>query len=196
MSVNSISGGRSTAAAPFGPVQGRGQQGQGGPLKDVATLLGTSESDLVDQLRNGSSLDDLASAAGVSHDDLLSAIKKGMPPEPAQSSDVDKIAEDIAVRTGGPVGPPPPDGPGGGRGVGWGAAPVDAQGAGIQGGTLSEAQQKMLDALSSALGTDSTTLLDKLQSGQKLTDIISASGVSTSTLAGVLQDGLLVDAKA
>lgn len=54
----------------------------------------------------------------------------------------------------------------------------------------------MLDSLSSLLGTDSNSLLDELQSGASLSDLVKDKGIDTSTLANVLQNGLLVDTKA
>ncbi len=54
----------------------------------------------------------------------------------------------------------------------------------------------MLDELSKLLGTDSSTLKDQLTGGTSLSDLLSNAGVSMSSLAGVLQNGLLVDQNA
>jgi hypothetical protein len=51
----------------------------------------------------------------------------------------------------------------------------------------------VLDELSSLLNTDTRTLKDQLTSGTNLADLLNNAGISMSTLAGVLQNGLLLD---
>ena len=55
----------------------------------------------------------------------------------------------------------------------------------------------MLDSLSSLLGTSSDDLLSRLTSGTtSLASMVSQKGISSSSLAQVLQNGLLLDTRA
>jgi hypothetical protein len=173
----------------------RGRHHGGELLDTAAKALGLSKDDLVSQLKSGKSLDDVAAAQGVSHDDLAAALKAKMPPELAASDQANDLIDAITSKKGMPTraarglqGPPPGTAP-------PGTQPTDNS-SGVLGSTLTEAQQTTLDKLSSLLGTDSAGLLDSLRSGSSnLSDLISAKGVNQDSLASILQDGLLFDAK-
>jgi lambda repressor-like predicted transcriptional regulator len=197
MSVSSISSLTSTATSQ---VTGAAHHhGAKSPFDAVSSLLGMSAKDIASQVASGKSLDDLAKAKGVSHEDLVSALKASLPEDLKGSTQADAIAETIATQQGmptqGPGGPPTAGPPPSGRppmsslnGIG--------QSSGVLSGNLTSSQQDMLDSLSSALGTDSTSLLDELRSGTSLSDLVKSKGIDSSTLANVLQNGLLVDTKA
>jgi len=186
VSIDSIGG-----AAAFQSVGGVAPPREGrGPFQAVSSLLGMSADDIAAQVGQGKSLDDIASSKGVSHADLISAIQQGMPGLQASGADGSAIAERIAERKGLPHphhhhGGPPPSGASG-----------DGSASGVLTGTVTQVQQTMLDKLSSLLGTDSSSLLDQLKSGANLSDLASAKGIGGSSLASVLQDGLLFDATA
>lgn len=196
MSVSSINSLTSTATSQ---VTQTAHQGGKSPFDAVSSLLGVSAQDIAKQVASGKSLDDLAKAKGVSHEDLVSALKTGMPADLKASAKADAIAETIATQQGmptqGPAGTPPAGQPPSRR------PPISSlngigQSSGVLSGNLTSSQQNMLDSLSSALGTDSTSLLDELQSGTSLSDLVKSKGIDSSTLANVLQNGLLVDTKA
>lgn len=156
-------------------------------LLDVAAkALGMSKDDLTTALKSGKSLDDVATAQNVSNDDLAAAIKTALPPQLAKSGKANEIVESIISQKGMPPTGPPPDT----------ASSSSSTSSGLLGATLTDHQQSTLDQLSSLLGTDSTSLLDSLKSGTSLSDLISAKGVDQSSLASILQDGLLFDATA
>jgi lambda repressor-like predicted transcriptional regulator len=196
------------------PPPGGGPGGGPSPLDSVTDVLGMSKDDITSALEQGKSLSDLADSKGVSHDDLISALKAGMPTQLASSTDADKIAEEIAAQTGvqsvdgaqgvsgaaGTAGVGGVGGAGGFRGPGGhGAAArvgaLDGSVSGVLGGTLSTTQQRTLDELSSLLDTDAQSIMSQLRSGSSLADLVKAKGLDSGTLAGVIEDGLLVDAR-
>jgi lambda repressor-like predicted transcriptional regulator len=152
---------------PPGPPPG------GGPLKAAAEALDMSQDDLVAALQDGKSLADVAEDQGVALDDLTAALKADMPAE-------------LAAK-----GPPPP--PGGGRG--FAASRLDGSASGVLGSSLTAGQQSTLESLSTLLGTDSDSLLESLRGGTSLSDLGSQQGVSSSALASVFADGLMVDTR-
>lgn len=118
---------------------------------------------------------------GVSHDDLVEALADGMPADTPAGVDKTAMAEQIASQQGmqapgGHGGPPPPP-----------------PASGLMMGTVTSAQQSLLDSLASLLDTDSGSLATSLQSGTSPAELLSQKGVSVSSLAGVLQSGLLVN---
>jgi hypothetical protein len=121
---------------------------------------------------------------GVSHQDLVNALVAGMPERMRTSDRATQIAEKIATRKGLPAPPPPPRSADGGPNAGV---------SGVIGSSLSPAQQKMLDDVSSLLGEDTDTLLQDMRSGTSLATIAAAKGVNGDSLTGVLQDGILFD---
>jgi lambda repressor-like predicted transcriptional regulator len=191
VSISTIS---STLTQDTQAVSGGGNGRKHAGLLDVAAkALGMSKADLTAALKSGKSLDDVATAQGVSHDDLAAAIKAGLPPRLANSGKADEIVQSIVSKKGMPERPQPATAP-------TGPAPETAgsssTSSGLLGATLTDHQQSTLDQLSSLLGTDSTSLLDSLKSGTSLSDLIGAKGVDQSSLASILQDGLLFDATA
>jgi len=203
MSVNSVSGGSSywqLSGASGQDMSGQGVQGTGGrhrhhgqsPIDSAAKALGMSVEDLKSELKQNKSLDDVAAEKGVSHDDLAAALKVGMPkdgPQAAQGADADSFIEAMTSQKGGPR---PPEGGGhhGFRTSGIGDS------TGVLGASMTGQQSDMLDSLSSLLGTSTDDLVNQLQSGTSLASLVSSKGVSSGSLAQVLQDGLLLDTKA
>jgi lambda repressor-like predicted transcriptional regulator len=159
------------------------------PMAAAAKALGMSKDDLMSELQSGKSLDDVAKEKGVSQDTLDAAVKAALPPRVQSSADVDDIVSKITSQVGPPQGPqgPPPGAASSGSG--------DTS-SGVYGSTLTADQSSTLDALSSLLGTDSTSLLSDLQSGTSLSDLLSSSNVDLSTIAGIMQNGLLIDTSA
>ncbi|GLY27302.1 hypothetical protein [Kineosporia sp. NBRC 101731] len=194
MSISSISSSSLAGAAQALVSQRNAPSQSGSALGVAAQALGLSTSDLSGQLQDGKTLADIAKTQGVSRDDLAAALKAGMPSDGASRSDADSIVDSIIDRVGGvggpsggsaPQGPPPPPPP----------APSNST-TGLLSGTLTSDQQSTLNTLSSLLDTDSTSLLSSLQNGTSLADLADNAGVSSSTLASVLQDGLLFDTRA
>lgn len=147
MNVGSVSGPAAMFVSPAGPPPAGMQQSMQKGMEGTAKLLGMTTDDLQTQLRSGKTLNDLANAKGVSHDDLVASIEQGMKaaaPQGVQAPagfDASRIAEDIAA----------------------GKRPEDPRAAGGPGGGA-DADDK-LSRLASALGTDTTSLLQQLQSG-------------------------------
>ncbi|MBT0773026.1 hypothetical protein KIH74_29050 [Kineosporia sp. J2-2] len=189
MSISSISGSSTTQATRYvvSQRQERRQDDDGGVLGVAAQALNLSKSELSDRLRSGKSLAEIAEAQGVSRDDLTEAIKGALPSDSTVSADeVDSAVNTLLDQTGLEKPPPPP--------------PFSSTGnsttTGLLSGTLTDDQQNTLDTLSDLLGTDSDSLLEQLQTGTSLAQLIENSGVSKNALASVLQDGLLFDTRA
>jgi hypothetical protein len=148
------------------------------PMDNTAALLGMSTDDLQKAQKSGTSLTDLAAQKGISKDDLVASITKDMTankPEGApelSATQMTEMATNIAdgVR---PSGPPP------------GGMPPQ------QGGSSSDSDRanQNLSELASSLGTDTDTLLSKLQSGDDisswLSSLKSATGYGSSTTSTV-----------
>lgn len=209
--MTSVSFGGGRLAAQYGvqgDLQSGGVPGRRGhhpdPVEVVADTLKLSADDIRAQLRQGKSLDDVAAEQKVSHDDLVAAIKSGMPDRLRESDRADQVAERIAARKG-PAGPPPggPGGPGGPEGAGRRGRP-DGDGDGDDGGpatgvlgrTMTESQRQTVQSLASLLDMKQDDLVSQLRSGTSLADLVASKGVSGSSLASVLQNGLLVDTRA
>ena len=163
---------------------------EGGALNAAAKALGMSKSDVQADLASGKSLDD-----------LVTALKADMPKDLQNSDQADAIAEKIATTKGmDAVRPPAGAGPAGGPGGPPPGPPPsdndDSSGTGVFGGNLTSSQSKTLDKLADLLGTDSTSLLQSLKSGTSLSDLVQQTGVDSSKVTSVLQDGLFVDTKA
>jgi hypothetical protein len=150
-------------------------------LDGTAELLGMSSDELRTAQRSGTTLSELAESKGVSKDDLVASSAKDMEankPEGApelSEARLTEMATNIAdgVRAGGPpqggFGPPPP--PRGDR------------------------AQENLSAVAQALGTDADTLLDKLRSGEDITEWLQSLKAQTgygdsdsTTISGVQVD--------
>lgn len=167
----------------------------------AAEALGMSTSDMRGALRGGQSLASLATAKGVSTDTLTSAISSALTTaDSSLSSDkANSIAQAIVSGqqpqqatgkgrgSGGPGGPgggPPPGPPPGGGGPGGPGGPGGA------GGVSPDQTDDALSAVADALDSDEDDLLKQLQSGQSLTDIASAAGMSTQKLTDTITSAL------
>lgn len=165
----------------------------GGPVEDAAKALGMTPDDVMSQLRDGKSLGDIADEKGVSRDTLATALKAGMPADRAASGDsdkaVDKIIDQVGTARGprGPKGPPPPP---------PASSSSSTGSSGVYGDSLTTEQQSTLAKLADLLGTDSGSLLGDLKSGTSLSSMLADKDVSREQLAGVVQNGLLIDARA
>jgi lambda repressor-like predicted transcriptional regulator len=169
----------------------RPEKSGGGPIAVAAKALGLSTDDVISQLKDGKSLGDIADAQGVSRDDLATALKNGMPDGAAASPNADEVVNNIINRVGMPQrhhGTPPADDTSTSSG--------DSTASGVLGSSLTSSQESTLNALSSLLGTDSSSLMDSLKAGTSLSDLVSAAGVDQSSLASILQDGLMFDGTA
>ncbi len=210
MSVSTTaSGWGADATSRSGSLTGaQGQRpGGGGPLADAAKALGMSGDEVRSALTGGQSLDDLAAAKGMPHEDLVDALKANMPNDLRNSGQADAVAERMAstkgldavapaggasgadgVRGSRPAGLPPgrpPGPPPGGSG----------ESTGVLGSRLTESQSGTLEALAALLDTDSESLLDPLTSGTSLADLVQGAGLDGKALSGIVQDGLLFDAR-
>lgn len=185
MSIGALTGTSSYAylAATTGTstsqASGAGRGGVPGHIQTAAETLGLSTDEVMSALDQGQTLADLAEAQGVSRDDLVAALVADAPDAVAARGDVESFVSSLVDGTGptgGPAGPPPPPPTGG-----------------ALTGELTAEQQTTFDALADLLGTDSQSLLDELQSGTSLIDLLDDAGVSYEDLAGAVQQGLLVD---
>jgi hypothetical protein len=171
---------------------GFGGRPQGPPsppnMDATAGLLGMSSDELQQAQRSGTTLTELASQKGVSKDDLVASITKDLQankPEGAAELDATQLTQ---MATNIADGVRPQGGPGGHGGH---------HHHGGQAGGDRAAQN--LSALASALGTDTDTLLSKLQSGGDLTDWLSSLRSPTgygSDATGAVAGGLQVDTQA
>jgi lambda repressor-like predicted transcriptional regulator len=193
MSVSSISS-TSYASRAMQALAGQRSQAQqnGGPLSVAAKALNLSTSDLATQLQDGKSLADVAEAQGVSRDDLTAALKAGMPADQASSANADDTIDSLIDQVGLPTGPPPPPPPP----PSFTGSSTDSSVTGLLSDSPTQDQQNTLNSLSSLLDTDSQSLLKQLRTGTSLSDLVKNAGIDASTLASVVQDGLLFDTRA
>ena len=204
MSVNAIGAG--TGSWKLSPASGQNSSSQGvegagrhrhggkSPIDVAAKALGMTADDLVSELQQNKSLDDVATEKGVSHEDLVAALKAGKPADGPVAADGVKADLFVDAMTSQKGGPKPP--PGGGGRKPFGMQGV-GQATGVFGSSMTTQQTDMLDSLSSLLGTSSDDLLGQLTSGTtSLASMVSQKGISSSSLAQVLQNGLLLDTKA
>jgi hypothetical protein len=70
---------------------------------------------------------------------------------------------------------------------------LDGSVSGVLGSSLTSTQQTMLDSLSTMLGSDGKSVVEALRNGTSLADLVTAKGVDSSSLADVIENGLLVD---
>lgn len=147
-----------------------------GFVQTAAKALGMSGPDVMAALKSGKSLADLAKQQNVSVDSLSAALKASAPQSLQNSGNIDQAVSSLVNRQG----------LGGHRHADSAAAPAPVAGS----------QSDTLTALSSLLGSDPSSLLQQLQSGTSLSDLLSAQGVSMDTLSSQLQKGLLIDTQA
>jgi hypothetical protein len=173
-------------------------------LQPVATLLGTTSQNLINQMQSGATLSGIAAQQGVSQNSLLSAIEQGLQSTNPQSSALSQngspsslatVAANIANGTA-KVGGHHHHHHGGG------APPVststdtddDADSTGTAGS--SSVSSSTVNSLAAILGVDPTTLLQALSSGSSVSQIAAANGVQAASLPSMLQTGLQVDTTA
>src|SRR5471032_475785 len=173
-------------------------------LQPVATLLGTTSQNLLNQMQSGATLSGIAAQQGVSQNNLLSAIEQGLQSTNPQSSALSQsgspsslatVAANIANGTA-KVGGHHHHHHGGG------APPVststdtgdDSDSSGTAGS--SSVSSGTVNSLAAILGVDPTTLLQALSSGSSVSEIAAANGVQPARLPSMLQTGLQVDTTA
>jgi hypothetical protein len=173
-------------------------------LQPVATLLGTTSQNLINQMQSGATLSGIAAQQGVSQNDLLSAIEQGLQSTNPQNSALAQngspsslatVAANIANGTA-KVGGHHHHHHGGG------APPVststdtddDSDSSGTAGS--SSVSSSTVNSLAAILGVDPTTLLQALSSGSSVSQIAAANGVQPASLPSMLQTGLQVDTTA
>lgn len=183
LQTSSTSGTTRTAqsAPPAPPAEGGTSTSRvPGHVEAAAEVLGLSTDEVMEALADGSSLADLAEEQGVSRDDLVAALVADAPADLQGMDGVEDMVSALVDQSGlgGPAGPPP------------------SGSSGVWGEVLTSDQSDTLDQLASLLGTDSSSLLDQLYSGTSLADLLTDAGVTTSDLAAVLQNGLLIDTTA
>jgi flagellar capping protein FliD len=151
-------------------------------LTETAQLLGVSTSQLNQDVQSGTTLSSLASQTGVSSTSLVSAIESDLQAnapqgaQPLSSTQLTQIANNIANGTA-------PSG--GGQFSAGGSA----------GGVTGAGPQSNLASLASTLGSDPTTLLAQLISGQDLSSALSgpSATVSGTSLANSILGGVAVE---
>ena len=174
-------------------------------LQPVATLLGTTTQDLMNKIQSGQTLSSIASTQGVSQNSLVSAIEQGLQNAAPQGSsqngpsqsDLATIAQNIANGTM-PVG-----GHHRHHGLGessnsTGSSLADNSGSDSTSMTSASSTKASSEfsTLASDLGLDPNALLQSLVSGETLTSVASAQGMSASNLQSILSTGLQIDTTA
>ncbi len=173
MSISQISGSADWYSQSVEPTR---RQKPDPALTDTASLLGISTSQLSSDLRSGRALSSLAAADGVSSSDLLSSVESDLSANAPQGANSLKSDPLTQLATGLINGTPLPDGPGGAGGVGPnGSAPG-------------------LTNTASLLGTNSSQLSSDLPSGQTLSTLAAADGVSSSDLLSSVESDLSANA--
>ncbi len=191
MNISSV--GATTPTATNQSVQSGTRPPRGnGPFEVVSSLLGMSADDIASKVADGTSLQDLADQAGVAREDLLSALKENAPPRLRASADIDTIVARIATQTGAGPGPGGPGGPGG---AGRPPGPPPAAN-GVLTGSLTADQTSTLDLLGSLLDMSTDDLASSLSTGTDLASLLQSREVDLASLAGALQAGFLIDARA
>lgn len=110
------------------------------------------------------------------------------PPDDSGGAQLDTPRSTVALPPPPPDSAPPPPPP---------PPPLSSAGGstGLLGDSLTADQQSSLETLGELLDTDAQALLEKLQSGSTLAELLQGSGIDPSTLASVIQDGLLFDTR-
>jgi hypothetical protein len=158
---------------------------------NTAQLLGMSSEQLRSALQSGATLSSLASSNGVARSDLVASVEKdlkaGVPQgAPTLSSDqLQQIATNIINGTP----PTPPAGSGGGLG---GNAPFGADG--IKPPTGAGGQPPSFANTAQLLRLSSDELAADLESGQTLSSLASAKGISRSDLLETVETDLTQNA--
>ena len=190
----------SIAAIDFNPAASATQSARDAgrsPFQAVEDLLGMKPTEIRAALDSGKSLVDLAAEKGISKDDLIKAIATAITTDrPGISADrATQIATRIATQV-----------PKAGAAAGVGGTPPPTAGTdadGDKGGTTSATAAKgkhhhrhhakadsVLNAVSGALGMQTTDLVTALKSGQTLGQLASAKGVSEDDLLASIASAL------
>jgi LysM domain-containing protein len=197
----------SSVQSSWTPIGGQDQPQPPNPqqmLQPVATLLGTTTQSLMSEIQSGQTLSSIASSQGISQSSLISAIEKGLQNAAPQGSsqnapsqtDLTTIAQNIANGTM-PIGAHHHH-----RGLGEPSNSTSSNQDDNSGsdssttGNSSTTASSEFSALATALGLDPDSLLQSLTSGETLTSIASAQGVSSSNLQSILSSGLQIDTTA
>jgi hypothetical protein len=198
----------SSVQSSWSPIGGQNPSQPPNPqqaLQPVATLLGTTTQDLMTKIQSGQTLSSIASSQGVSQNSLVSAIEQGLQNAAPQGSsqngpsqsDLATIAQNIASGTM-PVGGHHRHHGLGGSFNSTGSSLADNSGSDSTSTTSasSTTASTAFSTLASDLGVDPNSLLQSLVSGETLTSVASAQGISASNLQSILSTGLQIDTTA
>jgi hypothetical protein len=173
MSISAVSSGTTWQVERSHQRPPRGGPDREKTMQPTADLLGLSTSDLKTQLDSGKTLNDIAEAQGVSSDDLLKSIKKGLqagkPADAPELSDAQLTEMATGIAAG--------KGPGGHHGHGGHGGPPPASHA------AAASTSDALGTLASALGVDSSDLLQQLESGGDLSSLFGTSSSPSNPYA-------------
>ena len=173
-------------------------------LQPVATLLGTTSQNLINQMQSGATLSGIAAQQGVSQNSLLSAIEQGLQSTNPQSSALAQngspsslatVAANIANGTA-KVGGHHHHHHGGGAPPVTTSTDTDSDSDGSGTTSSSPVGNATVNSLAAILGVDPETLLQALSSGTSMSDLAASNGVSPASLPSMLQTGLQVDTTA
>ncbi len=205
--MSSLFGGVDAAQPSWSPTSLQNQQPTAQQvLQPVATLLGTTSQDLINQMQSGTTLSSIATQRGVSQNDLITAIEQGLQSTNPQTSAIAQngspssiatLAANIAngtARVGGHhhhhhAATSPSSSTSTGSDTGG-----DADGSGTTGSP--GVGSSTLNSLASILGIDPTRLLKALSSGTSVSDLAASSGIPSASLQSLLSTGLQVDTTA
>ena len=171
-----------------------GMQGSSRPqpsFSNTAQLLGMSSDQLRSALQSGATLSSLAGSKGVASSDLVASVEKDLKadaPQGAPTLSSDQLQQ-IATSVINGTPPTPPAGGGGGFG---GNAPFGADG--IQPATGAGGQPPSFANTAQLLGLSSDELTADLESGQTLSSLASAKGISGSDLLETVETDLTQNA--
>lgn len=171
----------------FGTQSGSQQQPT---LSNTAQLLGLSSDQLTSALQSGQTLSSLASSKGVSSSDLLASVEKDMKanaPQGAPSLSTDQLQQ-IATSVINGVAPTPPAG-GGGFGGGMSSGGDESW----RSGGVTAGQPPSFSNTAALLGISTDELSTDLQSGETLSELGNAKGVSRSDLLASVEKDLTAD---
>jgi hypothetical protein len=141
-------------------------------LTNTAALLGTTSTDLMQQLSQGSSLSDLATSWGVSRGDLLDAIQSDLPAGTSNVADPAALAGQIADSATSVTTVPPTQ-----------QFAVAAQSPG-------DLQNSIVSAVSDTLGMSTDDVTSWINGGGSLNDLAASSGTAHDDLITAIKTSL------
>jgi hypothetical protein len=211
--MSSLFGGVSAAQPPWSPTSLQNQPPTAQQvLQPVASLLGTTSQDLINQMQSGTTLSSIATQQGVSQNDLITAIEQGLQStNPSTSaiaqnsspSSIATLAANIAngtAKVGGHHHHHHHAGSSSSSSSSTSSTSAssdtdgDSDGSGTAGST--GLGTSTVNSLASILGVDPTTLLQALSSGTSVSDLASSSGIPSASLQSLLSTGLQIDTTA